>query len=107
MNYLDHHAAFSLSTLFTTKSNIFLAGSGITQAPNMVFPKEIDGDPKFSLTAFGMASYKFKGLMWTQHGISECHLADSLMQVADNWLRRRHVTHPDFQFFATHGTYCR
>lgn len=94
--FLTYH---SLSTPMT--------GSGNTQAPVTVFPREIDGVPKFSLTVFGMASYKFKGSMWIQHGITECHLANSLMQAADNWLRRRQVTHPDFQFFASHGMYRR
>ncbi|EXC25170.1 hypothetical protein L484_013258 [Morus notabilis] len=94
--FLTYH---SLSTPMT--------GSENTQAPIVVFPREIDGVPKFSLTVFGMASYKFKGSMWIQNGITECHLANSLMQAADNWLRRLQVTHPDFQFFASHGIYCR
>ncbi|POO01891.1 hypothetical protein TorRG33x02_021830 [Trema orientale] len=94
--FLTYH---SLSTPMT--------GSENTQAPIMVIPKEIDGVPKFSLTVFGMASYKLKGSMWIQNGINEYHQANSLMQVADNWLRRRQVTHPDFQFFASHGMYCR
>ncbi|PON38952.1 hypothetical protein PanWU01x14_308670 [Parasponia andersonii] len=94
--FLTYH---SLSTPMT--------GSGNTQAPIMVIPKEIDGVPKFSLTVFGMASYKLKGSMWIQNGISEYHQANSLMQAADNWLRRLQVTHPDFQFFASHGMYCR
>ena len=97
------------SPRFALNSNYYLlfAGSENTQAPIMVIPREIDGVPKFSLTVFGMASYKLKGSMWIQNGISECHLANSLMQAADNWLRLLQVTHPDFQFFASHGTCCR
>lgn len=94
--FLTYH---SLSTPMT--------GSGNTQAPVMVFPREIDGVPKFSLTVFGMALYKFKWSMWIQHGITECHRANSLMQATDNWLRQLQVTHPDFQFFASRGMYCR
>ncbi|XP_062117033.1 uncharacterized protein LOC133830933 [Humulus lupulus] len=94
--FLTYH---SLSTPMT--------GSVNNQVPTMVIPKEIDGVPKFSLSVFGMASYKLKGFMWIQNGESECHLANSLMQAAHNWLRRLQVTHPDFQFFASHGMYCR
>lgn len=82
-----------------------ITGSG--QAPAMVSPREIDGIPKYSLTVFGMASYKLKGSMWIQNGINESHQANSLMQAAENWLRRWQVTHPDFQFFTSHGTYAR
>lgn len=72
----------------------------------MVYPSEMDGVPKISLPVFGMASYKLKGSLWAQNGV-ECQLADSLMQAADNWLSLLQVNHPDFQFFASHGMYCR
>ncbi|XP_015882801.2 uncharacterized protein LOC107418612 isoform X1 [Ziziphus jujuba] len=84
-----------------------VAGSGSGQAPVVVYPSEMDGVPKLSLSVFGMASYKFKGSVWIQNGISECQLANSLMQAADNWLRLLQVKQPDFQFFASHGMYCR
>lgn len=80
-----------------------MTGGGSTQAPIVINPSEIDGVPKISLPAFGMASYKIKGSMWTQHGISESQLSNSLMQAADNRLRLLQVNHPDFQFFASHG----
>ncbi|XP_062158583.1 uncharacterized protein LOC133866035 [Alnus glutinosa] len=82
-----------------------MTGGGSTQAPVVIYPSEIDGVPKISLPAFGMASYKLKGSMWAQHGDSECQLANSLMQAAENWLRLLGVSHPDFQFFASHGMY--
>ncbi|KAK9996501.1 hypothetical protein SO802_021187 [Lithocarpus litseifolius] len=86
-----------------------MTGSGSSLAPIVIYPNpsEIDGVPKISLSAFGMASYKLKGSMWAQRGISESLRADSLMQAADNWLRLRQVNHPDYQFFASHGTYYR
>ncbi|KAF3438590.1 hypothetical protein FNV43_RR21353 [Rhamnella rubrinervis] len=84
-----------------------VAGCGNTQAPVVVYPSEMDGVPKLSLSVFGMASYKFKGSVWLQNGISECQLANSLTQAAGNWLRLLQVNHPDFQFFASHGMYCR
>lgn len=93
--FLTYH---SLSTPMT--------GRGSDQAPVMVYPSEMDGVPKISLPVFGMASYKLKGSLWAQNEI-ECQLADSLMQVADNWLSLLQVNHPDFQFFASHGMYCR
>lgn len=71
----------------------------------MVDPSEFGDVPKISIPIFGMASYKFKGPMWTQNGVSEHQLANSLMQVAENWLRLLHVNHPDFQLFASHGMY--
>lgn len=84
-----------------------LKGIGSGQAPIVVYPSEIDGVPKVSLRTFGMASYKFKGPMWIQNGVSEHQLANSLAQAAENWLRLLHVNHPDFQFFASHGMYHR
>ncbi|BBH04123.1 Protein of unknown function D [Prunus dulcis] len=83
------------------------AVSGSTQAPVMVYPTEMDGVPKISLPVFGMAAYKLKRTTWTQNGVMECQLANSLMQAAANWLTLLRVNHPDFQFFASHGMYCR
>ncbi|KAJ0105827.1 hypothetical protein Patl1_19167 [Pistacia atlantica] len=84
-----------------------LRGNGSNQAPVMINPSEPDDVPKISIPIFGMASYKFKGSMWTQNGVSEHQLVNSLMQAAENWLRLLHVNHPDFQFFASHGMYHR
>ncbi|GLT63482.1 hypothetical protein SLA2020_360440 [Shorea laevis] len=77
--------------------------------PMEVYPNEVDGIPKISLSVFGMASYKFKGSMWTRNGASESEhqLANSLMKAAENRLRLLQVNHPDFQFFASHGMYDR
>lgn len=84
-----------------------MTDSGSTHAPIVICPSEIDDVSKISLSAFGMASYKLKGSMWAQRGISESQRADLLMQAADNWLRLRQVNHPDYQFFTSHGTYYR
>ncbi|XP_021909154.1 uncharacterized protein LOC110823142 [Carica papaya] len=84
-----------------------MKGTGGSQAPIVVYPSEMDGVPRFSLPTFGMASYKFKGLLWTDNKASEYEQANSLMQAADRWLRLLRVDHPDFQFFASHGTYPR
>lgn len=91
---------------YEAKSESF-AGSGGTRSPVVVYPNEMDGVPKICLTVFGMASYKFKGSMWTQNGVSERLVVNSLTQAAENWLRLGGVNHPDFQFFASHGMYAR
>ncbi|PON64493.1 hypothetical protein PanWU01x14_123700 [Parasponia andersonii] len=70
------------------------------QAPVVMRPSETDGVPKMSLPVFGLASYKFKGSLWTANGGFERQLANSLSQAADDWLRRLHVSHPDFLFFS-------
>lgn len=63
-------------------------------------PSETDGVPKMSLPVFGLASYKFKGPLWTANGGYERQLANDLSQAADDWLRERQVSHPDFLFFS-------
>ncbi|CAL9751134.1 unnamed protein product [Musa acuminata subsp. burmannicoides] len=55
-----------------------------------------------SLPAFGLASYKFRGSIWTSSGLYERQLAGSLLQAADNWLRLVRVDHPDYSFFGSH-----
>ncbi|KAJ1387744.1 hypothetical protein SESBI_39732 [Sesbania bispinosa] len=84
-----------------------LTGNGGTQAPILVYPNDMDGVPKISLPTFAMASYKLKGSIWMQSGVSESQLANSLLQAADNWLRLLQVNHPDYQFFVSHGTFYR
>ncbi|KAJ4960066.1 hypothetical protein NE237_019976 [Protea cynaroides] len=79
-----------------------IRGSGSGQAPVMTYPNGMDGFPKISLPVFGLASYKFKGSMWTPNGGCERQVANSLLQAADSWLRLLQVNHPDFQFFASH-----
>lgn len=55
---------------------------------------------KLSLPIFGLASYKFRTSIWASDGTQE--RVTSLMQEADNWLRRIQVDHPDFRFFVSH-----
>ncbi|KAF5450923.1 hypothetical protein F2P56_031235 [Juglans regia] len=69
------------------------------QVPVVTYPSEVDGAPKMTLPVFGLASYKFKGSLWTPNGGFERQLANYLLQEADNWLRRLQVNHPDFLFF--------
>ncbi|RYR64131.1 hypothetical protein Ahy_A03g010264 isoform E [Arachis hypogaea] len=75
------------------------ACGGRTPAPVLVYPNEMDGIPKISLSTFAMASYKLKGSMWMKKGVGEGQLVNSLFQAADNWLRLLQVNHPDYQFF--------
>eukprot|EP01018_Ginkgo_biloba_P028234 Gb_34819 [translate_table: standard] len=63
--------------------------------------------PKIALPVFGLASYKFRGAIWTSNASCEKQQAHSLLQSADKWLRVLRVEHPDFQFFLSHGSYRR
>ncbi|XVF09550.1 hypothetical protein REPUB_Repub07fG0103900 [Reevesia pubescens] len=78
-----------LDTCFLTYHSLCtpMEGSGSGQKPFIVYPNESDSIPMILLPVFGMASYKFKGSMWTQNGVSERQHAKSLMQAAENWLR--------------------
>lgn len=71
------------------------------QAPIVTYPNEMDGIAKMSLPVFGLASYKFRGSLWTSNGGFERQLTNSLFQAADNWLRFVQVNHPDFLFFSS------
>lgn len=66
----------------------------------MTYPSDMDGVPKMLLPIFGLASYKFRGSLWTPSGGSERQLANSLLQATDDFLRLRQVNHPDFLFFS-------
>ncbi|XVE75231.1 hypothetical protein DITRI_Ditri12bG0079000 [Diplodiscus trichospermus] len=69
------------------------------RAPFVTYPTDMDGVPKMSLPVFGLASYKFKGSLWTPNGANDRHLANDLFQAANNWLRLLQVSQPDFTFF--------
>ncbi|KAK6921216.1 Protein of unknown function DUF789 [Dillenia turbinata] len=92
---------------FTSSFSASTVDAGSGHAPVELCPIEVDGIVKFTLHVFGMATYKFKGSMWAQNGSDEQKQANTLMQAADSWLRLLKVDHPDFQFFASHGTYYR
>jgi hypothetical protein len=75
-----------------------IAGTESGHTSFVTYPSgEIGGAPKISLPVFGLASYKFKALLWTPNG--ECQLVKSLLQSANNWLMRLQVHLPDFHFF--------
>ncbi|KAK8658654.1 hypothetical protein V6N13_036857 [Hibiscus sabdariffa] len=76
-----------------------IGGGQSAQAPAMTCSNDMDGLPTMSLPVFGLAWYKFKAPLWTPYGTSDCHLANSLFQAADNWLRLLQVNQPDFTFF--------
>ncbi|XP_040374215.1 uncharacterized protein LOC112197430 isoform X2 [Rosa chinensis] len=70
------------------------------RAPVITYPSDMDGIPKMSLPVFGLASYKFRGSLWTPSGGLERQLANSLLQATDDFLRLHQVNHPDFLFFS-------
>lgn len=82
----------------------FLADERIAQAPVMTYPDEEDGVPMMSLPVIGLASYKFKGSLWTSDGGGDRQLANSLLQAAGKWLGLLQVNHPDFLFFCRGDT---
>ena len=64
----------------------------------------VDESAKISLPVLGLASYKLRGSILTPSGAYESQQANSLLQAADNWLRRLQVNLPDFQFFVSHNS---
>ncbi|CAB4295669.1 unnamed protein product [Prunus armeniaca] len=91
-----------LDACFLTYHSLFTPMGGVpdARAPVVTYPSDMDGVPKMSLPVFGLASYKFRGSLWTSNGGSERQLANSLSQAADNFLRVLQVNHPDFVFFS-------
>ncbi|CAL9249059.1 unnamed protein product [Arabidopsis halleri] len=71
-------------------------GKGSAQSMSLMQARESE---KMSLPVFGLASYKFRGSLWTPIGGSEHQLVNSLFQAADKWLHSCNVNHPDFLFF--------
>ncbi|KAJ4830442.1 hypothetical protein Tsubulata_029847 [Turnera subulata] len=89
-----------LDACFLTYHHLHTPLGGVQgEQPVVTYPSEIDGVPKMSLPIFGLASYKFKGSLWTPNGGCEHQLANSLLQAADSWLSILQVNHPDFLFF--------
>ncbi|XP_029125615.1 uncharacterized protein LOC109791045 isoform X2 [Cajanus cajan] len=90
-----------LDACFLTYHSLYtpVGGSQGVQSPAVSHPIEMDGVPKMPLPVLGLASYKFKGSMWTPNVGREHQLASSLVQAADSWLRLLRVDHPDFVFF--------
>ncbi|CAK8578307.1 unnamed protein product [Lathyrus sativus] len=84
-----------------------LTGSVTTPGLTLVYPSEMDGIPNISIPTFAMAAYKLKGSIWMKKEASDNQVMHSLLQAADKWLRLVQVTHPDHQFFKSHGTYCK
>lgn len=66
--------------------------------PVLTHPNDLDVIPKISLPAFGLASYKYRGSLWTSSNGAD--RVNSLSQEAAAWLRRHQVNHPDYSFFS-------
>ncbi|CAO2828497.1 unnamed protein product [Amaranthus hypochondriacus] len=69
------------------------------QSQVVIYPSEIDEIPRISLPVSGLASYKFRGSLWTSNSGSDRQLVNNLLQAADNWLTKHKVNHPDYLFF--------
>ncbi|XP_062211555.1 uncharacterized protein LOC133912699 isoform X2 [Phragmites australis] len=70
------------------------------------YPWGPDSTPMISLPVFGMASYKFSKSVWSSSD-GDWQQASRLLQAAADWLLDSHTSHPDYQFFVSHGAYNR
>ncbi|VFQ73879.1 unnamed protein product [Cuscuta campestris] len=68
----------------------------------MVEPAAAAASSRFSLPAFGLASYKLNGSLLSPCGPHESEQGNTLYQAADTWLRDLQVFLPDYQFFVSH-----
>lgn len=59
---------------------------------------------KRSIPVFGLASYKLRCSILMPNISQESQELNSLVQVADNWLRRLQVRLPDYEFFMLHSS---
>ncbi|KAL6193361.1 hypothetical protein ACLB2K_034445 [Fragaria x ananassa] len=91
-----------LDACFLSYHSLFTPMGGVQdpRAPVVTYHSDMDGIPKMSLPVFGLASYKFRGCLWTPSGGLERQLANSLLQATDDFLRLLQVNHPDFLFFS-------
>ncbi|KAL1334881.1 hypothetical protein HN51_063833 [Arachis hypogaea] len=98
----------SLSACFLTYHSLSTAlQSPNTDGLHIHYSRGRDISSKLSLPIFGLAFHKFKVSVWDPEGVSECQKANSLMQSAENWLRRLRIEHPDYNYFITRCTYLR
>jgi hypothetical protein len=65
-----------------------------------VVPTRCSLNPQ-SLRAFGLASYKLKGAVWSSN--PEKRLATTLQHSADEHLKHLRVEHPDYNYFTSHA----
>ncbi|KAH9626834.1 hypothetical protein KSS87_002479 [Heliosperma pusillum] len=95
--FLTYHSLY-------TPTGVMIAlgpeGSPATRASVVIYPNEIDGSSRISLPVFGLASYKFRGSLWTSTNGSDRQSVNSLLQAADSWLKLLQVNHPDYLFFS-------
>eukprot|EP00252_Welwitschia_mirabilis_P013106 TRINITY_DN2897_c0_g1_i1.p1 TRINITY_DN2897_c0_g1~~TRINITY_DN2897_c0_g1_i1.p1 ORF type:complete len:431 (-),score=54.63 TRINITY_DN2897_c0_g1_i1:714-2006(-) len=96
-SFLTFH---SLSTPLKDGSVQFSVGGKAVSGSCIIYS---GGSYKIALPAFGLASYKFKGTVWSSGNSERLH-ADSLLETANEWLRLHGVQHPDYEFFLSHGS---
>eukprot|EP00250_Pteridium_aquilinum_P016175 c22984_g1_i1 orf=403-1455(+) len=84
--FLTYH---SLSTLSIGDSDEIRRSNSVCGSQMLLHP-------------FGLAGYKFRGPVWNLTGARDRHQTTSLLKSSDDWLRRLHVRHPDFDYFMSH-----
>ncbi|KAK4756513.1 hypothetical protein SAY87_006640 [Trapa incisa] len=60
--------------------------------------------PRLPLPVFGLASYKLRSSIMSLNSTHEWQQASSLLQAAEEWLRKLEVSLPDYQFFISHNS---
>lgn len=96
---------FFLHCITSERSNPFLGSNA--ECPMASVLQGVNGVDMVSLPTFGLASYKFRGSIWTPDGGREFQLVNSLVQAAEKWVRHLNVDHPDYSFFASRGAHRR
>lgn len=86
---------------FYPLSTSLLPGDGSFRQSSLTcdMPSTCPQDP-LPLRAFGLASYKLKGAVWSSN--PEKRLATSLQHNADEHLKHLRVEHPDYNYFTQH-----
>lgn len=56
-----------------------------------------------TLPPFGLSTYKLQGSLWASAGCVDQQRIIALLSSADSWLKQLRVSHPDFDFFASHN----
>ncbi|WOK93377.1 hypothetical protein Cni_G02074 [Canna indica] len=79
----------------------------LKDAPIISSPQGVSCARLIPLPVFGLASYKFKGSIWTPNAVTDLQLPSSLLKAAENWVRHLNVDHPDYRFFTSRGAYRR
>lgn len=81
-----------------------LLADDIGVIPGIISQDFCHSDNKVALHPFGLASYKFRGSIWTSvAGEADHHYDLNLRRSSGDWLKGLHVHHPDYEYFMSHS----